>query len=73
MIGVTDLMLMIYQTKVSVFQLHIVDIPDVPRVIADQSHTVGIRNNHCKLLPIDCLQLFRGKNTHHHALCSAII
>lgn len=60
MIGVTDLMLVIYQTNVPIFQLHIVDIPDVLCVIADQSHVIGIRNDHCEILPVDCLQLFRG-------------
>lgn len=55
MIGVSDLMLVIYQTKVPVFQLYIVDIPDILCVIADQSHIVGIRNDHCKILPVDCL------------------
>ena len=44
-IGVADLMLVIYQTKVPVFQLYIVDIPDMLCVIADQSHIVGICNN----------------------------
>lgn len=54
-IGVTDLMFVIYQTKVPVFQLHIVDIPDVPRVIAYQSHVIGIRNDHCEILSVYCL------------------
>lgn len=54
-IWVTYLMLVIYQTKIPVFQLYIVDIPDVPCVIADQSHLIGIRNDHREILPVDCL------------------
>ena len=54
-IGVTDLMLVIHQTKVPVFQLYIVDIPDVLCVIANQSHVIGIRNDYCEILPVDCL------------------
>lgn len=73
MIWVTNLMLMIYQTKIPVFQFHIVDVPDVPRVIADQRHIIGIRNDHRKILPVDCLQLFRGKHAYHLAPGSATI
>ncbi len=54
-IGVMDLMLVIYQTKVPVFQLHIMDIPNMPHVIADQSHIIGIRNDHHEIHPVDCL------------------
>ena len=54
-IWVTELMLVIYQTKIPVFQLYIVDLPDVPCVIADQSHVIGIRNDHREILPVDCL------------------
>ena len=72
-IGVTDLMLVIYQTKVPVFQLHIVNVPDVLCVIADQSHVIGIRNDHREIFPVDCLQLFRGKHAYHLVPGSATI
>ena len=72
-IRVTDFMLVIYQTKIPVFQLHIMDVPDVLCVIADQSHVKGIRNDYRKILPVDCLQLFRGKHAYHLAPGSATI
>ena len=49
-IGMIDFMLMIDQTKVLVRQLHIVDIPYMPGVIADQSHIIGIRHDHREIL-----------------------
>ncbi len=53
MIWVTDFVLMIDQTKVPILQLHIVDIPDMPGIVADQCHIIGIRHNHRKILPVD--------------------
>ena len=53
MIGVTDFVLMIYQTKVSILQLYIMDVPDVPGIVADQGYIKGIRHNHRKILPVD--------------------
>ena len=41
-IGLADFMLVVDQTKVSVLQLHVPNVPDVLCVIADQSHVVGI-------------------------------
>lgn len=52
-IGVTDFVLMIYQTKVPIFQLNIMDVPDVPGIVADQGYIKGIRHNHRKILPVD--------------------
>ena len=52
-IRVIDVMLMIDQTKVPVGKLHIVDVPDMPGVIANQSHIVGICQNHREILPVD--------------------
>ena len=52
-IGVTDFVLMIYQTKVSILLLHTVDIPDMPGIVADQSHIIGIRHNHRKIISVD--------------------
>ncbi len=52
-IRVTDMMLMIDQTKVPVGKLHIVDAPDMPSVIADQSHIIGIRHDHREIFPVD--------------------
>lgn len=72
-IGVTDVMLVIYQTKIPVFQLHIMDVPDVLCVIADKCHIIGIRNDHSEIFPVDCLQLFRDKHDYHLAPGSATI
>ena len=72
-IRMSDFMLVIDQTKVPIRQLHIVDIPDVPGVIADQSHIIGIRHDHREILPIYRLQFFRGKHAHHLAPSSATI
>ena len=55
MIRMVDMMLMINQTKVSILQLNIMDVPDMLCVIADQSYVIGIRNDHCEILPVDCL------------------
>lgn len=66
-------MLVIDQTKVPIRQLHIMDIPDMPGVIADQGHIIGIRHDHCEILPIYRLQFFRGKHAHHFVLGSATI
>ncbi len=52
-IRVIDVMLMIDQAKVPVGKLHIVDVPDMPGVVADQSHIVGICHNHREILPVD--------------------
>ena len=46
-------MLMIDQTKIPILQFHIMDIPDVPRVVADQGYIKGIRHNHRKILSVD--------------------
>ena len=54
-IGVTDFMLVVDQTKVSIRQFHIVDIPDMPRIVANQGHIIGIRHNHREILPINRL------------------
>lgn len=51
-IRVADFMLVIDQTKIPIHQLHIVDIPDMPRVVADQCHIIGIRHNHREILPV---------------------
>lgn len=52
-IWMADMMFMIDQTKVPVGKLHIMDVPDMPGVVADQSHIVGICHNHCEILPVD--------------------
>lgn len=72
-IRVIDMMLMIDQTKVLIGKLHIVDVPDMPGVVADQSHIIGICHNHRKIFPVDRLQLFRGKHAYHLAPGSATI
>jgi len=41
-IRVADMVLMIDQTKVPVGNLHIVNIPDMTSIIADQSHIEGV-------------------------------
>jgi len=53
MIRMIDFMLMIDQTKVPILQLHIVDIPDMPGIVADQRHIIAIRNDHREILPVD--------------------
>lgn len=72
-IEMSDFILVIDQTKVPVRQLHIVDIPDIPGVIADQSHIIDIRHDHCEILPVYRLKFFRGKHAHHPAPGSATI
>lgn len=52
-IRVTDMVLMINQTKVPVGKLHTVDVPDMPGVIADQSHIKRIFHNHREIIPVD--------------------
>ena len=52
-IRMVDMMLMIDQTKVPILQLHTVDIPDMPGIVANQSHIIGIRYNHRKIIPVD--------------------
>ena len=52
-IRMVDLMLMINQTKIPILQLHTVDIPDMPGIVADQGHITGIRHNHRKILSVD--------------------
>ena len=73
MIRMVDMMLMINQTKVSILQLYIMDVPDVPGIVADQSHIICIRYNHRKILPVYCLKFFRAKHDYHLALGSATI
>lgn len=51
-IRMVDMMLMINQTKIPILQLHTADIPDMPGIIADQRHIIGIRYNHRKILPV---------------------
>ena len=72
-IGVTDFVLMIYQTKVPILQLHIMDVPDMLGIVADQCYIKGIRYNHREILSVDRLQFFRGKHGHHLAPGSATI
>jgi len=52
-IRMVDMMLMIDQTKVPILQLHTVDIPDMPGIVADQSHIICIRHDHRKIIPVD--------------------
>lgn len=52
-IRMVDMMLMIDQTKVPIPQFHTVDIPDMPGIVADQSHIICIRHDHCKIIPVD--------------------
>ena len=47
------IMFMIDQTKVPIAKLHIMDIPDMPGIVADQGHITGIRHNHRKILSVD--------------------
>lgn len=61
-IRVIDMMFMIDQTNVLVGKLYIVDVPNMPGVIADQSHIIRICHNHREIFPVDCLKLFRGKH-----------
>lgn len=51
-IRVADMMLMIDQTKVSILQLHIMDVPDMTGIIADQRHIIDITMKY--FLSIDC-------------------
>lgn len=51
-IRVADMVLMIGHTKVPIFQLNIMDVPDMPGIIADQRHIISIRYNHRKILPV---------------------
>lgn len=66
-------MLVIDKTDVPILQLHIMDIPDMMGVVADQGHIIGIRYNHREILPVYRLQFFRGKHAHHLAPGSATI
>ena len=72
-IGVTDFVLMIDQTKIPILQLNIMDVPDMPGVVADQRYIKSIRHNHRKILPVDCLKFFCGKHDYHLAPGSATI
>ena len=72
-IGVTDFVLMIDQTKIPILQLNIVDVPDMPGVVADQCYIICIRHNHRKILSVDCLKFFCGKHDYHLAPGSATI
>lgn len=51
-IWVTDFMLMIDQTKIPILQLHTVNVPNMPGIVADQGHIVGIRHNYREVFPI---------------------
>lgn len=51
-IRMVDFMLVIDQTKVPVRQLHIMDIPDMTGIVADQGHIISIRNDHREILPV---------------------
>lgn len=51
-IGVTYFVLMIDHTKVPIFQLNIMDVPDMPGILANQGHIIGILYNHRKILPV---------------------
>ena len=72
-IRMIDFVLVIDQANIMILQLHITDIPDMLCVIADQCHVVCIRNDHCEVFSVDCLQFFRGKHDYHLAPCSATI
>ena len=72
-IWVTDFMLMIDQTKTPILQLNIMDVPDMPGVVADQCYIKSVRHNHRKILPVDCLKFFCGKHDYHLAPGSATI
>ncbi len=52
-IRVIDMMLMIDQTKIPILQLHIVDIPDMTGVVADQRHIICICHDYREILPVD--------------------
>lgn len=52
-IRMIDMMLMIDQTQIPISKLHIMDIPDMPGVVADQRHIIGIRYNHREIFPVD--------------------
>ena len=72
-IWVTDFMLMIDQTKIPILQLNIMDVPDMPGVVANQCYIKSIRHNHRKILPVDYLKFFCGKHDYHLAPGSATI
>lgn len=46
-------MLMIDQTKIPILQFHTVDVPNMPGVIADQCHIIGIRHDYREIFPAD--------------------
>ncbi len=52
-IRVIDMMLMIDQTKVPAGKLHIVDVLNMPGVIADQSHIIGVCHDHREIFPVN--------------------
>ena len=72
-IRMTNFVFVIDQAKIPVFQLHVSDIPDVLCVITDQRHVIGIRNDDSEVIPVDCLQFFRGKHAYHLTSGSATI
>ena len=72
-IRMIDFVLVIYQTKVPVLQLHIPNVPNVLCVVTDQRHVVGIRNNDSEVISVDCPQFFRGKHAYHLTSGSATI
>lgn len=53
MVRMINMVLMIDQTKIPILQLHIVDVSNMPGVIADQCYIIGICHNHRKILPVD--------------------
>lgn len=53
MIRVIDMVFMMNQTKIPIRKLHIVNVPDMSGVIADQRHIIGICHNHREILPVD--------------------
>ena len=72
-IRMIDMMLMIDQTKIPIFQLHVMDVPDVPGIVADQCYIICIRHNHREIFPVDCLKFFCGKHDYRLAPDSATI
>ena len=66
-------MFVIYLANIPVFQLHIPDVPDMLCVVADQRHIKGVRNDHRKILPVDCLKFLCSEQSHHLTPGSATI
>lgn len=72
-IRMTNFMFVIDQANIPILKLNVPGVPDMLCVITDQSHVIGIRNDHREILLVDCLQFFRGNHDHHPAPCSATI